>query len=338
MSDPVAPSAALHRFGYTERQAAFISLVALHSGYFLARQYDAFIGCAAGGNRHRFVEQLGAKGDIRMFSSCDKTTVYHLYPKRIYKALNIENSRNRRTHQLFAIKTKLMTLDLILSHTVDEFLGSEHERVRLFTEILNLSRAILPAKFYAAKGHTSKTVRYFVDRNPIFLSAAAGDAAPIVNFAYIDAGEDTTAGFKSYLAQYRRLFAALENFRLIYVATSPKQFETAGKDFTKVLGFIDASDKELAVDHWYLLEHFGARACHERRDYVGFDMPRINRLAEDLRRFKGPTFDALFQIFMTSGPGAAAAELARLKAAKVAPNGVFEPQILPHSYAFLGEL
>ena len=36
--------ARLEELGYTEREAAFLVLAALHSGYFLRRQYQEFLG------------------------------------------------------------------------------------------------------------------------------------------------------------------------------------------------------------------------------------------------------------------------------------------------------
>jgi hypothetical protein len=40
--------AALWGLGYTEREAAFLVLAALHSGYFLRRQYLTFTGAYKG--------------------------------------------------------------------------------------------------------------------------------------------------------------------------------------------------------------------------------------------------------------------------------------------------
>ncbi|MGO9096964.1 MAG: hypothetical protein ACLQGV_17290 [Bryobacteraceae bacterium] len=338
MTDQTAAVAALQRFGYTERQAAFLRIVALHSGYFLARQYDLFADSVAGGPRKRLIDQLVARGHSKELSFCGKTAIYHLCARRLYAALEIENSRNRRPHQPFVLKAKLMALDLILSHPEAQFLATEHDRVELFTDILKLPRTTLPVKFYASKARATRTARYFVDRNPIFLSAAAEGAAPIVGFAYIDAGGDTTAGFRSYLAQYRRLLAALEGFRLVYVASTSRFVEQARKDFSKLLGFDDSMGRERAIEPARLIEHFQARACHERRDYTGFDMAKIDRLADELKQFSGPRFDALFRVFQSQGAPDMLAELARLKTAKAAAHGVFEAQVLPHSYAFLGEV
>jgi len=338
MTGSVAAVEALAKFGYTERQAAFLRIVALHSGCFLARQYDFYIGAGPGGPRRRLIDQLVAREHVRKLPSCDNTTIYHLCARRLYAALGIENSRNRRAHQPFVLKIRIMGLDFVLSHPEAQFLATESERVELFTDILQLPRTILPAKFYASKGGANKTIRHFVDRNPLFLCAAAEGAAPVVGFAYIDTGTETTAGFRSYLAQYRRLLGALDNFRLVYVANNTEMFAQARKDFTKELALDASLDRERTVSPDLLLEHFEARACHGRRDYKGFDTAGINRLAKELKEFTGPRFDALFGIFQAQGAHSMLLELARLKAASTAPQGAFEAQVLPYSYAFLGQV
>src|SRR3569833_2614676 len=38
----------VERFGYSRREAAFLALAALHSGYFLRRQYCAYLGLGFG--------------------------------------------------------------------------------------------------------------------------------------------------------------------------------------------------------------------------------------------------------------------------------------------------
>ena len=44
----------LKRFGYTEREAGFLYLVAIHSGYFTQRQFAEFGSMNSGAHRHRF--------------------------------------------------------------------------------------------------------------------------------------------------------------------------------------------------------------------------------------------------------------------------------------------
>jgi hypothetical protein len=206
----------------------------------------------------------------------------------------------------------------------------------LFADVLKLPRTVLPAKFYSSKSGANKTVRYFVGRNPIFLSPAAEGGAPVVSFAYIDASNETTAGFRTYLAQYRGLLGALDKFRLIYVAKEAERFEQAGKEFARILAPDESVGRLRSVDPNRLIDHFLARMCHERRDYQGFDTAKIQRLAMELKEFKGPAFDSLFEIFRSQGSAPILAELSRLKSAKALPEGTFETQFLQHSYAFLG--
>jgi hypothetical protein len=336
MTGCVALSGRLPRFGYTDRQAAFLRLVALHSGYFVARQYDQFIGGVPGGSRCRLLDQLHAKGHVTELPSCDNTTIYHLSARRLYANLGIENSRNRRAHEPFVMKTRLMTLDFVLSHPEVQFMTTERERVALFADVLKLPRTVLPAKFYSSKSGANKTVRYFVDRNPVFLSPAAEGGAPVVSFACIDASNETTAGFRTYLAQYRGLLGALDKFRLIYVAKEAERFEQAGKEFARILAPEESVERLRSVDPNRLIDHFLARMCHERRDYQGFDTAKIQRLAMELKEFKGPAFDSLFEMFRSQGSAPILAELSRFKSAKAQPEGTFETQFLPYSYAFLG--
>ena len=49
---------ALQRFGYTETQARFLSIAALHSGYFLGRQYLYFLNERADEPVDTLVEKL----------------------------------------------------------------------------------------------------------------------------------------------------------------------------------------------------------------------------------------------------------------------------------------
>jgi hypothetical protein len=61
MSD-IERSRALAYFGYTSRQAHFLTLVALHGGYFLRRQYVQFTGCGHGLAAVRFLAKARAHG------------------------------------------------------------------------------------------------------------------------------------------------------------------------------------------------------------------------------------------------------------------------------------
>lgn len=328
MTGPAAGIAALQKFGYTERQASFLYTAAIHSGYFVGRQFDEYSCSVRGGPRQRLIDQLIANRHVKLLASRDQTAVFHLAAKPLYTAIGVADNRNRRSHQPFVVRTKLMMLDFVLGHPDDQFFATEPERVSLFTEVLGLPKSVLPAKNYASRSKQSRTVRYFVDKNPVFLSAAANGAAPAVTFAYLDAGSETIAGFKSYLAQYRSLFQALDRFRLVYAANRPKFFPAATREFQKT--------EERGGDIGRLVEHFAARWCHERGDYSGFTTEKIERLRRELREFSGARYDALFAVFEREGRAGLLAKLGQAGTARTRSTGVFETCILDRSYDFLG--
>ena len=51
--------------GYSDREAAFVTLAALHSGYFLRRQYSAFAGKSCGWADDSLTSKLLIKGHAR---------------------------------------------------------------------------------------------------------------------------------------------------------------------------------------------------------------------------------------------------------------------------------
>lgn len=53
---------AVHAFGFTERQARFLTHVLLFSGVFLERQYCQFSDTTHGQKSHDFIERLVAQG------------------------------------------------------------------------------------------------------------------------------------------------------------------------------------------------------------------------------------------------------------------------------------
>src|SRR5712691_8419806 len=108
--------AALKSLGYTEREAAFLCLAALHGGYFLRRQYCAFIGKEIGGTAAALVEKLLAQEHAVAISALNNTKIYHLGNRPFYALLGETDNRNRREHSAPAIKKRLMGFDFVLAH------------------------------------------------------------------------------------------------------------------------------------------------------------------------------------------------------------------------------
>ncbi|MDQ6706561.1 MAG: hypothetical protein M3Z85_11365, partial [Acidobacteriota bacterium] len=108
--------AALHGFGYDRDEARFLSISALHSGYFLRRQFLFFVGGTKGWKDVVLLNKLKANIHCRVTAYRHNRMVYHLSAKPLYDALGEKDNRNRRERQPSTIKNKLMGLDFVLAH------------------------------------------------------------------------------------------------------------------------------------------------------------------------------------------------------------------------------
>jgi hypothetical protein len=188
--------AALQNFEYTPEEAHFLCVAALHSGYFLRRQYLNFVQGSKGWKDVVLVNKLKANRHCRVNIYHNNRMVYHLSAKPLYDALGEKDNRNRRERQPSTIKNKLMGLDFVIDHPEYQYLATEREKLDYFLGKLKLASEILPTRWYeSARGHGS-TAKHFVDKYPMFLSFGdAVTAAPVVHFCYVDEGTQTTDGF-----------------------------------------------------------------------------------------------------------------------------------------------
>ncbi|MBK7929289.1 MAG: hypothetical protein IPJ98_17975 [Bryobacterales bacterium] len=137
------------------------------------------------------------------------THLYHLATRPFYTAIGQPDNRNRRERQPFTIKNKLMALDFVLAHRDKWFLATEQEKVEYFTRIVEVPLDRLPVKRYAAKASGPSTIRYFVEKFPIFVAPESGEVA----FCFVDEGLTTASKFETYLNEYRSLLSAIPKFR-----------------------------------------------------------------------------------------------------------------------------
>ena len=252
----------IQELGYTERQAAFLCLAALHGGYFLRRQYNAFLGYQPGGSAEHLIEKAIRKGHVRAHESAYRTVIYHIGAKPFFEAIGEQNNRNRRRRQPYSIKIKLMGFDYVLAHREHHYLATETEKLNYSSGTLGIDLSYLPVRIYRSKDRRIKTARYFVDKFPLFLSGALGAAPPVVSFCYIDGDARKPSGFDTYLQQYRYLFARLESFRVVYVAADQSMSPKAERIFSRLCGGSGRGPNGIPVDPEVrrLLHHF-----HDRR-------------------------------------------------------------------------
>src|SRR5258708_30550682 len=106
----------LRSLGYTQDEARFLYLVAMHSGYFSARQYLTFTDAKSGEKRMAFTQKVLGKGHATARMLLRNGRVYHLYSRLVYRAIGREHLCNRRGHSVEHLRTKLGRLVFALGH------------------------------------------------------------------------------------------------------------------------------------------------------------------------------------------------------------------------------
>jgi hypothetical protein len=329
---------ALGHLGYNAQESQFIALAALHSGYFLRRQYLAFAGGTKGWKDVQFIDKLRAKNHCRVSAYRHNRMVYHLSAKPLYAALNDPDNRNRREHQPATIKRRLMGLDFVLAHADHQYLATEREKIRYFTGSLELSPEQLPTRWYESPQGRDATAKHFVDKFPLFLAlpetnGASRASAPVVHFCYVDEDTQTTDGFATHLAHYRRLLTALPEFRIIYIADHSGLFETARRTFVQALGrWAEAPADPIIVQ---LLDYFEARAAFEARDFSTFDTARLIRFRQEKRQFA--PYEALYSTWQAGGKAAVCTALGHRESAVACPEW-FSTYLVSHDFDLFGNI
>ncbi len=202
----VDPIVALQSFGYTEREASFLYLVAVHSGYFLRRQFDYFIDRQKGAIAQSFLEKARVAGHIEIIDYGEARHVYHLFSKPIYRLLGNAESQNRRRKGDGLIRARLIALDYVLENDGDHFLESDDERVHFFADV----RRTPPEFFSSRHGKLFPALATF----PISVADRTAPGSSLVRFLFADEALLTAEKFYRFLSVAERLLRALGTFEL----------------------------------------------------------------------------------------------------------------------------
>lgn len=325
-TDPRAT--ALTTFGYTPRQAAFLALVALHGGYFLRRQYAAFMHAQDGAVTVDLIDRLLQRHHATRATYCRDTHVYHVSARPLYDALDLGNSRNRRPAPPAAVTFKLMTLDLVLRHPEATFLATEAEKVAYFTTTCGLSSALLPARCYTSSTPGGRTTtRYFIDKAPIAVSPPSST----VTVAHLQVWSDGWGGFDAFLTLYRPLLTALRDPCVRFVTTNPALVAEVTSRWARLWAGTTSPRPQLEVSPAELQAYFQVRQRIERGEWQAFEPRDLDRHRDDLARFNSPDFDAVYRRWCTRGEAALQALTAP---SPHAPSNQprLEPELLPFRY------
>jgi len=251
----------LQLLGYTKRESEFLFLVATHSGYFTNRQFKSFLGTESGSASHAFVQRLLAQKHATYRAYRSGGRVYHVFARKVYQAMERENLRTRKKHELEYVKTRLAALDFVLAHLQHRYLETEAEKVAFFSKEYKLGTETLPVKQYRARKSADVTSRFFVDRFPMFVNSVSAD--PVVTFSYVDASAVTLDGLGTHLRAYLKLFRALPQFEFLYLAPTPRLFEAAKSEFAHALYGRRSGSTAVSV-----LEYFRLRKAWDSKERV----------------------------------------------------------------------
>jgi len=307
------PISVLQAVGYTEREAAFLYLTAVHSGYFLRRQYVRFIQRGRGALAEQLLRRASALGHIQSIACGQARFVYHVHASAIYEAAGLAALRHRRLKGDASIKSRLMVLDFVLDHLDDPMLDTRESKVLHFTSALGLKEAMLPSVHGAA----------FADDFPILLGSP-------LRFTFFDEGALSSSAFEKFLGRYRAVLDALTGFALLYIVDSPENIERARTVFGSKHRALNAPGAFSLTPRGFehLLEFVRARERVEARN----EPPTLRDLAvlrEGEAIYTTPQHHTLLAEL---GNGNGAVERVRLRLRQQSGHVAFLPVVLPYRY------
>jgi hypothetical protein len=321
----------LQSLGYTERESQFLLRAALHSGYFLRRQYCAAINRKLGKTIDNFINKLRADRHIKDMDLRYRRKVYSLCSKPLFDALGEPENRNRREHDAQTVKARLMGLDYVLSRQDVRWFPTEHEKVLLFEE-LGIERQHLPVWRYRSKDRQQTTLRWFVDKPLIFRA----EADPIMRFCFVDPGYRTTDAFASFLRNYRPLFTRLERFEVVYIAGFPGAFPEANRLFHRLVAPSGAAPEDPISAG--VITYFRDKREHAVAGLGSFDQSRLDRYREARKRFASAQFDRMFDRWVSGEESEVRAVLSPESRADLHLRGTFSTQHLAFNFGLFGSL
>jgi hypothetical protein len=272
----------LSAFGYTEAEARFLYLVAVHSGYFTVRQFLDFCHARSGKRNARFVEKLFALGHATAQRYTRRSLVYHLRSRQIYEAIGKTHLRNRREHELDYIKTRLLALDFILANPEDRYFETAEEKRRYLIERFKLSESLFVPSSEHGKAIT------FSEAFPLCVAYPAPDYMAVVTFTYVDPEHRNLDRYIAHLRTYRPLFRQLPSFQFIYISTAAGLQQEAGELFSFLVEGRGLSD---------LTRYFDVQTKWDSRKYSLVTEDDMIFRHQAAKRFNGEIFHTLFHLW-----------------------------------------
>jgi hypothetical protein len=213
---------ALESLGYTEREASFLYVAAMHSGYFLRRQFNCFIERKSGSIAQSLIDKARLAGHLEIIDYGQGKYVYHLIDRSIYRLLGDADSHNRRIKGDGEIRLHLMALDYVIENEGEHFLEHPEEKINFFLQARQVPLSLLRSSRWRDSGY------------PISIADREHPASSVVRFAFMDEGLLSTKKFTRFLSELGPLMLAVGAFEVIYTAVSSTNFCTARAAFRRV--------------------------------------------------------------------------------------------------------
>jgi hypothetical protein len=219
----IDPVAALELLGYTEREASFLYVAGIHSGYFLRRQFVSFISTKTGGAAQRFIDKARRLAHVDIIDYGRGNYVYHLMAKSIYRLFGNAENQNRRIKGDCEIRLHLMVLDYVLVHSDDHFLEGLEQKLGFFLDVRGVSPSLLRTR--------QRPQCPFMLSVPISIVDRTQPATSVVRFPFMDEALLSTRKFTRFLCELGPLMLALGSFEVVYTALVSTNFPRAEAAF-----------------------------------------------------------------------------------------------------------
>ncbi len=316
--------------GYNEQESRFLYLVATHSGYFTLRQFLYYTGTTKGWNVHQFTGKSIQLGHVRAATCGYRTSVFNLYSRKVYGALDRDNLRNRRRLSSELIQTRLLILDFVLAHPALEYLETEAEKLAYFRE-LGVPVALIPGRVYKGIDSNSITKRCFVDRFPVCFSAESDcpRGKLIATFVYCDSARRGLSHYITHLRSYEHFLRQLPGFQFVYAAPSPVKFHRAEQFFRSTF------EENSAANVRSIVRYFRVRRLWDEKKHSLLTRTDRDLLRYGYQRYRDEFSESVYRKWATGGTEEQALE-ALLGAHQTVPKWRFRTHLLPRDYDILG--
>ena len=267
---------ALAAFGFTPRQAHFLTLVMRHTGLCLPRQYATFAGTAYGRHVGDFFTHLVDEGWASSWACVhNRARLYHVHHKALYRAIGDPDSRFRRAVSARGVRPRIERLDALLSAP----------SVRWFATVQEYSPALAAAGCQGAAvllGRGATWAQYGDRAEPLVGIDHDGRITLLLLVTSPDPTRSATL-VRPLLPLLRRLPRWTSLLRLTFERTSRfHDFTLAVADEMEPL-----SAPVLADLRWYFSERRQPSAERARA--------RAARLADAAFTYRDPRYEALYQ-------------------------------------------